>query len=354
MGCKGEIIRLQKGFDVRNKTRLKATTARRLDTIAAMSVPMLIMCPGQGAQTVGMAKAWLEASTEARAVFAHADRIAGTRFGTALSEICLGGPAELLNRTDVSQPAIYATSIACWHGLVAKLGMAPGDEPLAATAGLSLGEYTALCVAGVLSFEDGLKLVMLRGRAMQDAAESPEAASGGGGGMIALIGADEAQAQQVCDEARAGDILVCANFNTPGQVVLSGHNSACARAAEVAARMGLRSAILPVSGAFHSPLMQSAAVRLGEALAKTSMHAGRCIVMSNVSAEPHESGSGAAESIRMRLSEQLIHPVKWAQCCSWLANNVKGDWHELAPQRTLAGMMRRIDKGVKVIGHDEA
>jgi [acyl-carrier-protein] S-malonyltransferase len=255
-----------------------------------------------------------------------------------------------LNRTDVSQPAIYTASIACWRGMLAKLELAPSDVPVAATAGLSLGEYTALCVAGVISFEDGLKLVTLRGRAMQDAAESPEAVAGGGGGMVALIGAEDAQAAQVCDEARGSDVLVCANFNTPGQVVLSGHKRACARAAEVAAKMGMRSAILPVSGAFHSPLMRAAAERLGEALAKTPMQADRCPVMSNVTAEPHQND---AESIRRRLSEQLTNPVKWAQCCRWMAGNVQGEWHELAPQRTLAGMMRRIDKNIKVIDHDQ-
>lgn len=315
-----------------------------------MSSPLVVICPGQGAQIVGMAKSWFDASAEARAVFSIADSITGDRFGSKLSDICFNGPADLLNRTDVSQPAIYASSIACWHGMLAKMSMTASDCPLAATAGLSLGEYTALCVAGVLSFEDGLKLVLLRGRAMQDAAESPEAAAGGGGGMVALIGAEDAAAQQVCDEARAGDILVCANFNTPGQVVLSGHKSACARASEVAARMGIRAAVLPVSGAFHSPLMRAAAERLAEALAETPMQIERCPVMSNVSAEPH---TGGAVVIRQRLSEQLTHPVRWANCCTWLASHVQGEWHELAPQRTLAGMMRRIDKSIKVVGHDD-
>jgi [acyl-carrier-protein] S-malonyltransferase len=171
--------------------------------------------------------------------------------------------------------------------------------------------------------------------------------------MVALIGADEAQAQQVCDEARADGVLVCANFNAPGQVVLSGHRSACVRAGDVATRMGLRATLLPVSGAFHSPLMRPAADRLGEALSTTPMKPARCTVVSNVTAEPHVTGTGSAGSIRQRLSEQLTHAVKWAQCCSWLVANATGEWHELAPQRTLAGLMRRIDKNIKIASHDE-
>lgn len=313
---------------------------------------MIIVCPGQGAQTLGMARAWVEASSEARTVFDAADRILGDRLGASLSTLCFSGPAERLNRTDISQPALFVAAIAAWKGLLARWSYGNGETPLAAAAGLSLGEYSALHIAGAISFEDALELVTLRGRAMQDAAETQS------GGMVALVGADEAQAQQVCAEARAGDVLVCANFNAPGQIVLSGHAQACARAAEVAAQMGLRATPLAVAGAFHSPLMAPAAERLAEALERTPMRAPRCPVMSNVSGTPHAPSSGdithITASIRAALRAQLTAPVRWMQCCSWLAANVRGEWHEMAPGKTLSGLMRRIDKSIKVITHDDA
>jgi len=317
-----------------------------------MAINTVVLCPGQGAQAVGMGKAWFDASPEAKAVFETADKVLGTRLGTPLTQLCFDGPAERLNQTDVSQPAIYVTSVACWRALLATKGAALG-EPLGATAGLSLGEYTALHVAGAVSFEDGLELVTLRGRAMQDAADSPEARAGGGGGMIALIGATDEQAQQICDKARENQVLVCANFNAPGQVVLSGHKAACERAATVAAEMGLRGTLLAVAGAFHSPLMAQAAARLGEALAKTPIAAPRCRVIANVTAEPHGSDP---EGIRRLLVEQLTSPVRWAQSCVYLgANAVSGgqaDYIEVAPGKTLMGLMRRIDKNIKVASHD--
>ena len=313
-----------------------------------MSNPVVILCPGQGAQVVGMGKAWHDESPEARAVFQAADRQLGSRLGSPLSELCFSGPADRLNKTDVSQPAIFVASIACWKGLLAKWQFGNGEIPIAAAAGLSLGEYSALVVAGAVSFEEGLELVTLRGRAMQDAAEASP------GGMVALIGADEAQALAVCDKARGGDILVCANFNAPGQIVLSGHKVACDRAATVAGDMGLRATPLVVAGAFHSPLMQPAADRLSQAQAKAAIRVPRAPVISNVTARAHESEA----SIRTRLVDQLTSPVRWSQSCQWLGStmvgaNVKAEFHELAPGKTLAGLFRRIDKGVKVEAHDE-
>ncbi|CAG1000378.1 [acyl-carrier-protein] S-malonyltransferase [Phycisphaerales bacterium] len=316
--------------------------------------PAIVLCPGQGAQAVGMGKAWYDAAPEARAVFDQADRLLGTRLGAPITQLCFTGPTDRLNQTDVSQPAIYVTSIACWKAILAKRSMGNGEQPLAAAAGLSLGEYTALTVAGSLTFEDGLELVTLRGRAMQDAADSPEARTGGGGGMLALIGATEEQANAVCDQARAANVLVCANFNAPGQIVLSGHKSACERAAKVAEGMGLRSAALPVAGAFHSPLMAQAAARLGEALAKAPIKEPRCPVISNVTAEPHAASSVSpiSDTIRRRLVEQLTSPVRWAQSCQWLAGKATGEFLELAPGKTLAGLYRRISKDVKVVTND--
>lgn len=293
-----------------------------------------------------MGKAWVGSSADARAVFERADRALAGRLpgGAALSDLCLNGPAEVLNRTDVSQPAIFVASIACWKGLLGRWGFGNGEAPLAAAAGLSLGEYTALCVAGALAFDEALELVALRGRAMQDAAEASP------GGMVALIGADEAQAQRVCDEARGADTLVCANFNAPGQIVLSGSRSACERAAACAGTAGLKASVLPVAGAFHSPLMAPAAERLSAALSSASVAPPRCPVMSNVTAQPHDS---APDQVRRRLVEQLTTPVRWSQCCQWLATKVAGESHELAPGKSLAGLMRRINKSVKVETHDE-
>ncbi|MFN0133216.1 MAG: ACP S-malonyltransferase [Phycisphaerales bacterium] len=316
---------------------------------------ILALAPGQGAQAVGMGRAWFERAPEARAVFEAADRLLGNRLGVPLSQCCFAGPAELLNRTNISQPAIYVASIACWKGLLAKWGFGNGEANLAAAAGLSLGEYTALHVAGAITFEEGLELVTLRGRAMQDAAEAQA------GGMLALIGADDTQAEEVCAAARGSEVLVCANFNAPGQVVLSGHKTACERAAKVATERGLRSSILAVAGAFHSPLMVPAADRLREALVKTPIRQPRCPVVSNVTARPHaaDGSRGIDATIRDLLTRQLTSPVRWADSCRWLLANPgsetepKAELHELAPGGTLAGLMRRIDRSAKVISHDQ-
>lgn len=330
----------------------------------------IILCPGQGAQAVGMGKAWCDASPEARAVFDEADRALAGRLpgGAKLSELCFGGggPAGTLNRTDVSQPAIYTCSIAAWRGMCAKWGAgSAGEAGVIATAGLSLGEYTALHIAGVFSFADGLELVALRGRAMQDAAEAVAS------GMVALIGATEEQAAAVCEEARGGEVLVPANFNAPGQVVISGSKGACERSVGVATGMGLRATVLAVAGAFHSPIMAPAADRLKTALAGTTMHEpakgkdGPIVVVSNVTARPHAASGGAKsaegfatiqDGIRQRLVEQLQAPVRWSEGCKWLVETYPApaaEFHEPAPGKTLAGLMRRIEKSAKVNNHDE-
>jgi len=316
-----------------------------------MTTPIVVICPGQGAQALGMGRAWHDASPEARETLEQADAVLADRLGAKLSQICFDGPAEHLNRTDVSQPAIFAVSVASWRGWLAQRGMAENDLPLAGAAGLSLGEYTALHLAGAISFQDALELVALRGRAMQDAAEASPS------GMVALVGADEPKAREVCEKAleqartaHPDAVLVPANFNAPGQVVISGSLQACEAAEGVGQEMGLRTARLPVAGAFHSPLMQPAADALAEALANTVIALPRCPVASNVTGNPHASDAG---SIRARLVEQLTSPVRWASCCEWLNESVEGERHELAPGRTLAGLMRRIDRSVKVFTHDE-
>ena len=305
---------------------------------------MIIVCPGQGAQVVGMGKAWAGLCPESRAVFDEADSVLGGSLGSPLSSLCFEGPAETLNRTDLSQPALYTCAVASWRGLLATRGFAADEAPVVAAAGLSLGEYSALHVAGAFSFADGLGLVALRGRAMQSAAEAVAS------GMVALIGASEEQAEAVCDRAREGGVLVCANFNAPGQVVVSGDAQACQRAEAVAGEMGLRAKALQVAGAFHSPIMQPAAEALAEALAKVSIGVPRAPVWSNVSAEPHESD---ADSIRARLAAQLTSPVRWAASFGSMVRAFpEASVHELAPGKTLGGMGRRIDRSIKVQSHD--
>lgn len=302
---------------------------------------VVVICPGQGAQAVGMGKAWCAASAEAKAVFDEADAMLASDLGAPLSSLCFDGPADRLNRTDISQPAIYTASIASHRALVAR-----GEiGSITATAGLSLGEYTALHLAGVFDFATGLRLVALRGRAMQQAAEQSR------GGMVALIGADEGQAQDVCDRAAEDGVLVCANFNAPGQIVLSGSKEACDRAVQVASDLGLRGTALTVAGAFHSPLMQPAADALGEALAATSFQKPNIEVWSNVTASEHDPAD--VELLKQRLVEQLVQPVRWAQLCSELVSRHKIGYHELAPGSVLRGLMRRIDRDTKVISHDE-
>ena len=284
-----------------------------------------------------MGRRWSDDSAIAAATFAEADRI----LGQPISESCFEGPAERLNRTDVSQPAIFTCSVASARALAQR-----DDTPTpTGAAGLSLGEYTALHLAGVFDFETGLKLVARRGALMQEASETSD------GSMVALIGADEAQAQAICAEAGNGEILVCANLNAPGQIVLSGHRGACQRALEAAVSAGLRATALAVAGAFHSPLMQPAADRMAEALAEVDFQPPRFPVWSNVTAQPHDPRD--MELLRSRLVEQIVTPVRWRQTCEGLLAEGHREYDELAPGTVLRGIMRRIDRSAKVSSHDE-
>ena len=311
-----------------------------------MSAKNVILCPGQGAQSVGMGKSWFDRSPTAAQTFGAAEEILGDRLGERLTTLCFRGPEDVLNRTDVAQPAIYVVSVACYQAVFGDLNA----SNLAGVAGLSLGEYTALHLAGAISFADGLELVTLRGRAMQDAAEASD------GGMVALIGADEKTTGDVVRAASEGDALVCANFNAPGQIVLSGASAACERAMRVAEEVGLRASRLTVAGAFHSPLMEPAAQRLADALARVEIGRPSCPVLSNVTGVPHGSGPDegqpTAETIRQRLIDQLTNPVRWSQGCAWLVENVPGEYHELAPGKVLSGLMRRIHRQTRVANHD--
>ncbi|MEM6334717.1 MAG: ACP S-malonyltransferase [Planctomycetota bacterium] len=300
-----------------------------------------ILCPGQGSQHVGMGQAWFDQFPVARQTFAAADEALGIK----LSELCFQGPDDELNRTDVAQAAIYTTSVACYQALIEAEMIAPP----AAVAGLSLGEFTALHLAGAMSFADGLKLVRLRGQAMQDAADAAPPST-----MVALTGtATEDHIQALCDRALAAcpddAVLVPANYNSPMQTVLSGTTAACEKAAELAPDAGVKATVLTVAGAFHSPIMQPAADRLAAALDQVDWSAPRCPVIANVTAKPHDADP---ESIKKLLVSQLTSPVRWSQSMlAAAADHADLAFHELAPGKVLAGLMRRIDKSIKVIPH---
>lgn len=312
-----------------------------------MSLNAIFLAPGQGAQSVGMGKSWRDASPAAGEIFAQADHIAHFEGGHTLSQLCFEGPAERLNQTDVSQPALLVCAIACHGALVEQ----HGAINISGTLGLSLGEYTALALAGAFTWQDALRLVLIRGRLMQQAAVASH------GGMVALIGADEEKANAVCAAAAQSDVLVPANFNAPGQIVLSGHAVACDRACVEASKIGLRASKLTVAGAFHSPLMAPAAQGMAKALADVEIAPLRCPVWSDVTGKPHQINDAA--SVRQLLVDQLVQPVRWDACCAdmiaWRAAQGLSESckiHELAPGTVLRGLMRRIDKATEVTTHD--
>jgi [acyl-carrier-protein] S-malonyltransferase len=293
----------------------------------------------------------MAASPAAKAIFDRADALLAGHFDAPLSRLCVEGPADLINRTDVSQPAIYVCSVACWHGLHHNADAPGGDTPTpAAAGGLSLGEYTALHLAGVFSFEDGLRLVTERGRLMQQAAEASD------GSMLAVMGLAQEDAQAFCDDVLASmggsatGVLVPANLNAPGQIVLSGDTAACAQAAQACEAQSLRATPLSVAGAFHSQHMHPAAQGLAKVLADVDVQSPACDVWSNVTAERHQND---AASIRQRLVDQLTSPVRWADQAAAMVGAGHTQFTELAPGRVLRGLLRRIDRTAKVQSHDE-
>ncbi len=297
-------------------------------------MPTAFLFPGQGAQHVGMGRELCHAHREAAACFEQAEAITGLD----LRRLCFEGDEEALARTDVSQPAIFTMSIAVLRVLEATMGEAMPAADLC--AGLSLGEYSALCAAGAISFATGVDLVHQRGQYMQAAAEATD------GGMLCLLGADEAVAEAVCRKAARAGRIQPANFNCPGQIVLSGETAACREAAEVAEACGATGVVeLKVAGAFHSPLMQTAADRLAEALAAAEIRPPAVPVLSNVTGECHEAD---AASIRRRLLEQLTHPVLWQRDCEVLLGAGVETFLEMGPGRVLAGLMRRIHRRARV------
>ncbi len=301
----------------------------------------IILCPGQGAQAVGMGKGWHDASPEAKAVFDEADDV----LGFDLAKLCFEGPDDELNRTDNAQCAIYTASVACFHALKANGTI----DAFTATAGLSLGEFTALHLAGCYSFAEGLKLVRLRGEAMQQAAEVAPSS------MVAITGdVTEAGIELICDKVNDAlpreAVMVPANYNSPMQVVVSGTLDACEAVVGEAEAAGFRATPLTVAGAFHSPIMQPAALKLADALEQVDWSEPSCTVLSNVTGEPHVSNPML---IKKRLVEQLTNPVRWSQSMQYAAKELPGRYIELAPGKVLSGLMRRTDKSVKVENYSE-
>lgn len=291
-----------------------------------------VLFPGQGSQKVGMGRDVAEASRAARDIYNRANQIVGYD----LASLCFEGPADQLEKTDIQQPAIFVTSVAIWQAYQQAGG---ANIPFSHAAGLSLGEYTALYAAGAVSFEDALPLVQRRGQLMQEAAEARPS------GMVSLIGAEEETAVALCRKAKADDILAPANFNCPGQIVLSGNKSACDRAVELAEEFGCRAVSLAVAGAFHSPLMDSAARGLVPVLGQTPFAKPQWAVSANVNAEYH---GGSADGIRERLAKQVTQPVLWQRCVERMIADGVDHFVEIGPGRVLAGLMRKINRQVKV------
>ncbi len=290
-----------------------------------------LVFPGQGAQYVGMGMQLADKYPVARSLLDEAD----ATLGFSLSQIIAKGPEEELTRTDISQPAILVVSMMA----LAVLKTVVKPLTMHAVAGLSLGEYSALVAAESVSFSDALKLVRLRGQAMQEAADAVPS------GMVALIGADEASATALCNAVKGGDILQVANLNSPGQVVISGTKAACERAIAAVKEHGMRKGIaLPVAGAFHSALMAPAAEKLRSALAATKFSDPQVPVYTNVHAGPVDK----ATEIPALLEAQLTKPVRWAESViAMKAAGTESFW-ELGPGKTLSGMITRTVTDVQV------
>ena len=280
--------------------------------------------PGQGAQYTGMGKDLDEQSAEAKALFEQANEILGFR----ITDIMFEGTAEELRQTKVTQPAVFLHSV-----ILAKV---LGVEP-AAVAGHSLGEFSALVVAGALSFEEGLRLVAKRAMAMQRACEMEQ------GTMAAVIRLSDEVIEQVCESIDG--VVVAANYNCPGQLVISGAvdavNEACVKLKEAGARRAL---VLPVGGAFHSPLMEPARKELAEAIEVAEFKEPICPIYQNVDAKPHTS----PKEIKQNLIEQLTAPVRWTQIVENMAADGFDNYVELGPGAVLQGLIGKISSGATV------
>ena len=292
--------------------------------------------PGQGAQKVGMGRlAWKKYDT-VKELFTQASDI----LGYDISEVCFDGPQEKLDSTVISQPALFVTSMAALEYL--KLEKPEAIENCSAAAGLSLGEYSALAFAGVISFEEGLKLVQKRGEAMQAAADACDS------GMVSVLGLDAEKVQQVCDEARIdGKVLQPANYLCPGNIAVSGHAECCQRVNDVATAAGAMKVIpLSVAGAFHTSIMQPAVDPLSSAVDATSFSDSSMPVYCNVDATPHS----AAADFGPLLIKQICSPVRWHDSLDALLADGFEEFYEVGTGRVLRGLLKRINRKLPTHG----
>ena len=299
------------------------------------SLPMnksAFLFPGQGAQTVGMAKSVCEEVSSARDLFDRAAEV----LGYDLLQLCAEGPADALDSTVHSQPALFVASLAALEQL-------KRDQPelvsqCSAAAGLSLGEYTALVFADVMDFTSGLRVVQERGRAMQAAADNCPS------GMISILGLELSKIESLCEISRGDQTLQVANLLCPSNVVVSGETKACERMAAMAEAAGAARVVpLPVAGAFHTPVMQPAVDRLAKVLNEIELHYPRIPVVSNVDAQPHTD----PEEIRRLLVEQVVSPVRWEDSMRWLLEDCGIQaFYEIGPGRVLRGLLRRIARKI--------
>ena len=291
--------------------------------------------PGQGAQTIGMAVELCASLPAARTLF---DRAAGI-LGYDLLNVCASGPKERLDSTVVSQPAIYVASLAALEKL--KQEDPQASETCVASAGLSLGEYTALTYAGSLSFEEGLALVKQRGEAMQAAADARPST------MISILLLEVDAVQTLCDEVSAAGLglVRIANYLCPGNLVISGDTPACEEVERRAAAAGAKTIRLAVAGAFHTPVMQSAVEKLREALSSVTLGALRVPVYANVTATAY---SGPQE-VQETLARQVVEPVRWEQSMRAMLEAGVERFYEIGPGRVLAGLLKRIQRKTECI-----
>ena len=293
-----------------------------------MTASLAFVFPGQGSQSVGMLAELAAVQVLVRETFAEASEGAGVDLWTLSQQ----GPDDQLNRTEFTQPALLAAGIATWRVWEQAFGEAP-----TVLAGHSLGEYSALVAAGALSLRDAAGLVRLRGQLMQ------EASPAGTGAMAAVIGAEDALVAECCRDASGDGVVVPANYNSPGQVVIGGHATAVDRALALLAERGVRKAVrLAVSVPSHTPLMREAANRLSEAMAGVRWSEPKLPVVQNVDAEVHEG----VQSIRDALVRQLYLPVQWTGCVQALAARGATRIGECGPGKVLTGLARRIDKSL--------
>ncbi len=291
----------------------------------------VFLFPGQGAQKVGMGKTLHDTLPAARQLFDEAAEV----LGYSLADICFNGPADKLNSTAMSQPALYVCSLAALEQL--KINEPQAIEECIAAAGLSLGEYTALAFAGALSFRDGLKVVQQRGQAMQEAADATPS------GMVALIGMDEAEVRALVDAARPAGTIEIANLLCPGNIVVSGVRAACDALEKLASEKGARTVPLTVAGAFHTSVMKPADEKLAAALEKIEVREARVPVWSNVDARPHTD----PDEIRRLLVRQVVSPVLMEKSLRGLLDEAKGErFYEIGPGTVVSGLLKRIHRKV--------